>query len=272
MNALPLDGSAPDTFGSYAVPGHPAAPGYDPTSNRRKQPGAGAYPFLLLLSTTVAGLFCYLYLTKPVIVETAAAPAVVSPPAPVEPKPALPVVAPPVAATLPPAPVVQDKSTPVPAPPALTPSSQRLPGDVAPAVANPREALGKTGASPFEETNLRVQHVLIAEAPGGARSRLEFEVPVLYRSRNLRWSQAEVGEARELLGKLADYQEKTRTLRAEGIALLDAWNQLIGRSIPSAGLRADSLSLPANQNEAASSALPAALDTTEAIRINPAVQ
>jgi len=161
---------------------------------------------------------------------------------------------------------------------ALAPSSQKLPGDVppsvapsstTPAIAAPRKAIGKTGANPFEETNLRIQHVLIAEAPGGARSRLEFEVPVLYRSRDLRWSQTEVLQARELLGKFADYQEKNRALRAEGIVLLDAWNHLISRSIPGGVLRADSPSLPANQDEATASPQPSGLDTFEAIRLNP---
>lgn len=213
-----------------------------------------AYPWLLFLSTSVAGLFCYLYLTKPVIVSSPApAMEVKSEP------PSVPVAMP----SPTPAPMAKAESKPTA--PALAPSSQRLPGDATTALVAPKEAPGKTGASAFEETNLRVQHILIAEAAGGARSRLEFEVPVLYRSRNLRWGKQEVARARELLGKLADYQEKSRILRAEGIALLDAWNHLVNHSIPSAGLRADSPSLPANQDESARPA--ATLDTNNAIRL-----
>jgi hypothetical protein len=268
MNPLPADGSVPESFGASALSG--ASPGtHDAFSNRRKNgSGSTAYPFLLLLSTCVAGVFCYLYLTKPVIMEAAPATPVATPIA-VEEKPL---------AAAPPAPV----PTPVLQAPvekpvsstslALAPSSQKLPGDVVPSTAAPRKAMGKTGTNGFEETNLRIQHVLIAEAPGGARNRLEFEVPVLYRSRNLRWSTTEVAQARELLGKLADYQEKNRTLRAEGLVLLDAWNHLINRSIPGGVLRADSPSLPTNQDEANGSPQPSALDTTEAIRLNPAGQ
>ncbi len=252
MNPLPADGSAhsgvPDTF-----------------QNRRKHgQGSGAYPFLLLLSTAVAGLFCYLYLTKPVIVETTN----VSPEAPAvtEEKPLVATPPAPPTTPAPQAPAAKPAAAPALA---LAPSSQRLPGDDAPSTAQPRKAVSKTGASGFEETNLRIQHVLIAEAPGGARNRLEFEVPVLYRSRNLRWSSAEVAQARELLGKLADYQERNRALRAEGIVLLDAWNHLVNRSIPGSVLRADSPSLPANQDEAKGASPPSVLDTTEAIRLNP---
>jgi len=267
MNPLPVDGSVPESFGASALSG--ASNGtHDAYSNRRKNgSGSGAYPFLLLLSTGVAGLFCYLYLTKPVIVEAAA----VSPVAPVtiEEKPLAAAPSVPVPAPVPQVPVEKPVA---PASLALVPSSQKLPGDVGPSAAAPRKAIGKTGANVFEETNLRIQHVLIAEAPGGARNRLEFEVPVLYRSRNLRWSPAEVSQARELLGKLADYQEKNRALRAEGLVLLDAWNHLINRSIPGSVLRADSPSLPTNQDEANGSPQPSALDTTEAIRLNPVGQ
>ena len=264
MNPLPADGSVPESFGASPLSGASSG-AHDAYSNRRKHgSGPGAYPFLLLLSTGVAGLFCYLYLTKPVIVEAAAVSPVATPIA-IEEKPL--VAAPPAVA---PAPAPQAAEKPAaPATVALAPSSHKLPGDTAPAPAAPRKAIGKTNANVFEETNLRIQHVLIAEAPGGARNRLEFEVPVLYRSRNLRWSPAEVAQARELLGKLADYQEKNRNLRAEGIVLLDAWNHLINRSIPGGVLRADSPSLPANQDEANGSPQPSALDTTESIRLNP---
>lgn len=266
MNPLPADGSVPESFGASPLSGASSGT-HDAYSNRRKNgSGSGAYPFLLLLSTGVAGLFCYLYLTKPVIVEAAAPVSPVAVPVAVVEKP---LVAAPAVVAPAPAPQAPAERPAAPASVALAPSSQKLPGDTVPAPAAPRKTIGKTAANVFEETNLRIQHVLIAEAPGGARNRLEFEVPVLYRSRNLRWSPAEVAQARELLGKLADYQEKNRTLRAEGIVLLDAWNHLISRSIPGGVLRADSPTLPANQDEANGSPQPSALDTTESIRLNP---
>jgi hypothetical protein len=96
------------------------------------------------------------------------------------------------------------------------------------------------------------------------------DVPVLYQSRNLRWTEEEVATARNLLDRLADHQEKTKNLRAEGIALLDSWNPLIEKSIPSGDLRADSPSLPANQGDASQSPRPAMLNSTESIEIRTA--
>ena len=70
--------------------------------------------------------------------------------------------------------------------------------------------------------------------------------------------------------RMMDYQEKCQALRAEGVELLDAWNHLIDRSIPASDLRADSPSLPANQQDAADSPRPAGLITTESIQLQPA--
>ena len=76
-------------------------------------------------------------------------------------------------------------------------------------------------------------------------------------------------QARELLVRLMDYQEKSQLLRAEGVELLDAWNRLIEASIPATDLRADSPSLPANQEDAADAPRPAGLITTESIQLQP---
>lgn len=236
----------PQTGGSYS------------SSNRKSQVAQinRAYPWLLMASTLVAGFFCYLYMTKPVLLPG---------PEPV-------ILNPGVIAGESPAPASSGQSE---AAALAGPSRDRLPGDTQsagkPTLADPRSAaFRKSGAEgAYEETNLRVQHVLTAEAPGGEVNQITLNVPVLYRSRNLSWSQQDVAKARELMTRLADYQERTRALRAEGVSLMDAWNQLIDRSIPSAGLRADSPSLTANQGDAASGPRPPALDTTESIRIQP---
>jgi hypothetical protein len=65
------------------------------------------------------------------------------------------------------------------------------------------------------------------------------------------------------------YQEKSQQLRAEGVELLESWNHLIGNSIPATELRADSPSLPVNQQDAVDAARPAGLITTESIQITP---
>ena len=130
----------------------------------------------------------------------------------------------------------EDKST-------LLPTNDSLPGESR----SPASKTPATSGAKFEETNIRVQHVLDAESPSGDISRIIVDIPVLYQSRNLRWSQQEATEARALLTRLTDHQEKTRILRDEGAQLLSAWNDLMDRSVPTAALRADSPSLPENQ-------------------------
>ena len=213
------------------------------------------YPWLLTASTAVAALFCLMYITKPVIVPS---PATILP----------------TAASIKPT-LAMPGGTASPA--GLMPSATSLPGEQhprgssKPTPTDPRRALpGPPSASAFEETNLRIQHILTAQAPGGHLDRIDIDVPVLYQSRGLRWTADEVAEARELLVRLMNYQEKSQALRAEGSELLDSWNRLIGTSIPAADLRADSPSLPANQEDAAAAPRPASLITTDSIQIQPA--
>jgi hypothetical protein len=249
MKPLPAQNSSPIKTADRAMPSLPAALAVAPasysTSNRRASacPGQRVYPVLLFTSTAVAGMFCLMYLTKPFIQASQAV-----------------------------TPRFDDrqemvKAAPTPAKPEIMPDKDRLPGEK-PTGSSPRTT--SSSETPFENTNLRIQHILTAETPGGHTSRIDLDVPVLYQSRNLRWTPAEVAKARELLIRLADYQEKSRNLRLEGVELLDSWNQLIENSVPAAELRADSPTLPINQQDAADSPRPAGLDTTELIQIQPA--
>jgi hypothetical protein len=215
------------------------------SSNRRanKSPNQRVYPWLLFTSTAVAALFCLMYITKPVIMASQN-PIPTPPPSP----------APPHASS-------------TTANVALIPAKEELPGEK---TTPPDHASSSPAAAAFEQTNLRIQHILTAEAPGGHLAKIDIEVPVLYRSRNLRWTAAEVAEARTLLVRLADYQEKSQSLRAEGSELLDSWNRLVERSIPASDLRADSPTLPTNQQDAADAPRPAGLNTTNLIQIQPA--
>jgi hypothetical protein len=239
--ALSNDGGMPALPSPLVTPA-----GEYSASNRRASPVCGtqrAYPWLLFFSTAVAALFCMLYITKPVIIPS---PAMIAPATPLR-TPAA------------------EKAQPPPASSA-TPSASLLPA---------RDSLPGEGdsqppaVSHFEETNLRIQHVLTAEAPGGQLDRIILDVPVLYQSRNLRWTPDEVAAARELLIRLMDYQDKCRSLRVEGIGLLDAWNSLIERSIPATQVRADSPTLPANQQDAMEAPRPAGLMSTDSIQIQP---
>jgi hypothetical protein len=227
------------------------------TSNRRA-PSCSIqriYPLLLFTSTAIAALFCVMYVTKPVIVQE------ISSSRTSDPKPS----------TAPPPTTATTASEP-----GLMPGKDRLPGEGNPGSASSGTAPpvhAATASLPaFEETNLRIQHILTAEAPGGHLDRIDLDVPVIYQSRNLRWTTAEIAEARKLLGQLMDYQEKSRSLRAGGIELLESWNHLINKSIPSTDLRADSPSLPTNQSDAGTEPKAAALITNESIQIKPAGQ
>lgn len=219
-----------------------------PSNFRRSStPSQRAYPWLLVSSTIIASVFFFLYITKPVVHlagEKSPAPAVPTP-APETKTPAA--------------------GKPAALPKSLVPGSDKLPGDSA----GPAPSLAKKDTPAFEETNLRVQHVLTARISEGDISRLVLDVPVLYQSRQLRWTQEEVERARGLLARLSDYQEKSRNLRTEGNALLSEWNQLVGKSIPAQELRADSPSLPMNQREAGSSDAPSGFDSSESIQLNP---
>jgi hypothetical protein len=222
------------------------------TTNRRTSTSrvSRVYPWLLVASTAVAAVFCLMYITKPFIVSPQAV-------GPGNPPTAVPA-----------------KTLAAAAPQAgLMPSHDRLPGEKS-TRETPRDAViaARASSAPvaFEQTNLRIQHILTAEAPGGTLARINLDVPVLYQSRNLRWTASEVAEARALLVRLADYQDKSRMLRAEGAELLDSWNHLIERSIPAGDLRADSPTLPANQQDTADAPRPAGLDTRELIQIQPA--
>lgn len=220
---------------------------------------------MLAASTAIAGVFCLMYVTKPVL---QASQSNISAPtsAPILPK-------------------TGESSNEQIHPSAepnktatstgnLMPNPDRLPGEkvVSPSFVQETSQPRPAPSPVFEQTNLRVQHILNADAPGGYHEKIELKVPVLYQSRNLRWTAAEVIEAREILARLADYQEKTQNLRAEGTLLLESWNRLIERSIPSSELRADSPTIPMNQQDAANSPRPMGLDTTELIRIQPAVK
>jgi len=202
------------------------APGTYSRSNRRIAPTCGTqryYPLLLIASTAVAAIFCFAYITKPVIISESAQ-----------------------------EPALTEKSNLAEAlnpSDSILPSSSNLPGEkaVGNSIGRSGEVLSAPNTQGFEETNLRMQHILDAESPSGDIHRMVIDVPVLYKSRNLRWSQLEVTKARALLQELEKHQEQTRALRDKGKLLLEDWNTLLDSSIPDEVLRADSLSLPINQ-------------------------
>lgn len=222
-----------------------------PAANRRAGtcPVQRAYPWLLVASTALAAVFCGLYLNKPVIIASGGPGPSVTATAPAPPFPALASAAPKKPAD------------------SLMPRGSDLPGDTSkPQAADPRR-LASAEAGPegaFEETNLRIQHVLKAQGPAGEDlGKIMLEVPVLYRSRALRWTPEDVTQARDLMARISNYQEASRMIRDEGQKLLGEWNALVGESIPAPVLRADSPSLSSELQPATGEEL----DSTQAIEI-----
>lgn len=209
------------------------------------------YPWLLFASTAVSATFCLAYITKPVVISSPAAPPLSQLQDPVNfrnpDEPASKQIA-----------KANHAAT-------LLPDENALPGTAAPS--DGTASLNPVLASDFEETNIRIQHVLDAEFPSGDVSRIIVDVPVLYRSRSLHWNQEQTSRARVLLDRLAIYQDQIRALRGEGSALLDEWNGLISESIPGAALRADSPSLPTNQQDEFTPGSTRGADTVDTIKL-----
>ncbi|MCU0796861.1 MAG: hypothetical protein MUF31_13110 [Akkermansiaceae bacterium] len=231
----PLPGTRGERSGSVLPQTIDLTPTSHSGGNQRRgnATGQAAYPWLLLASTLLAGVFCVLYLTKPVIAtETVQIPT----------------------------PQAAPKE---PAPPAETPETRADPESPA---AVPPGALAAAPANPFEETNLRIQHVLAANGPQGEDlGRLTLDVPVLYASGSIRWTQADVDLARDLLTRIRTYQSRSLELREEAVKLISEWDALMLRSIPEPALRADSPTLPENQGTGTADA--AELKSTESIEI-----
>jgi len=239
MNPIPSENPKPAHATGLDAP---AASLAETLANKRKQqarvnrrasasPSNRAYALLLVTSTLVAAAFCLLYITKPVIVTM--------PETTIQ--------------------VPDGALARTPDPRAETPAAESTDGP-----SGIRASHGN-----HEETNLRVQHVLNATTADGDLSRVVLDVPVIYASRHLRWTDAEVAHARAIHARLADFHEQSRLLRDLGAGILADWNALIEQSIPVADLRADSPSLPANQEDAARLPRPTILDSTDAIEIQP---
>lgn len=220
--------------------GHP----HHHSNNRRSFQGQRAYPIMLIASTLIAGAFCYLYITKPYIEPVVVQPATAPATTPVK--------------TTPKTEITKAKPDPQVSPTADKP--------VRPEVVAPQELVATKG-EPFEETNLKIQHVLGATGPGGEDlGRIMLEVPVLYQSGTIRWTQQDVNEARALLVRINEYQQRSRALRDEAVTLISQWDDLMIRSIPDAVLRVDSPTLPENQGVGTADQAP--IKSTESIEID----
>lgn len=214
-----------------------------------------AYHWLLIASLLLSSILCWLYVTKPVIVENVASNASES-------------------GMETSGPGGQSASSRVAA---LVPSSDALPGETSSEDNIPRKispgqlAASSLAVSPFspgwESTNLKVQHILSADTGGEELEKIVLDVPVLYQSRSLRWTHDNITQARKIMQRLVVYESHLNQLRNEGQQILQDWNQLVEDTMPANALRADSPSLPHNHGESGVSGdLP---DSSSLIKVGP---
>lgn len=215
-------------------------------NSRVDRPDA-AYHWLLITSLILTSIMCWLYVTKPVIVQNRAS-------NDVQLDEALP------------SHTGNSQSGRVST---LVPSDDVLPGSKLPSSVersissdshlqktssgvlaesghmadNPLFSLG------WESTNLKMQHMLSADAGGDEREEIVLDVPVLYETRTMRWSVADIAEARELMQRLIVYEGNLKNLRSDGQEILKEWNELIENTTPTDVLRGDSPSLPKNHGQ-----------------------
>jgi hypothetical protein len=114
----------------------------------------------------------------------------------------------------------------------------------------------QTEGTPFEPTSLFVNRTLVAvgidpEFPQTPQwtSTIPLNIPVIYRSRTLVWTQEDFVQARKIVEELQDLLKKSKELPAQFEALSRRWNALVEKGTPSAVLMADSPSLPSNQGD-----------------------
>lgn len=210
-----------------------------------------AYPWLLGISTGLSVVLCWMYVTKPVIVEATDQVIEDSLSATgnnnVEVLSGLESDNETNATSV----VVTDEKS-------LIPSSSGLPGSLG---GGPVDAIAPEGVvtvpttiadpltlSGWEETNHKVQHVLQADYGNGSIEKISVDVPVFYQTRTMGWSPTDIAEARELLSRLMVYEANIHKLKEEGDAMLVEWNSLLDRTVPTESLRADSPSLPYNHS------------------------
>lgn len=224
-----------------------------------------AYPWLLGASSCLSAMLCWMYVTKPVVTqssEPSSGAALEQPVANVA------------DARLTIAKVAGDQSAPPKTGVDLMPSDTSLPGEVASNVAatatpttltNPQMiAPGKLAASHrgkagsdvglgWESTNLKVQHILSADAGNGDLEKIVINVPVLYETRTMRWATGDIAKARNVMARLMIYERNLTNMRREGQGIMKDWNDLLEGSVPAPALRADSPSLPYNHGQGAQS-------------------
>ncbi len=172
------------------------------------------YPPLLFLSTTLTGVFLFLYVTKPVIVKEAS----------------------PVAQMATESPALVEKTSPVATsvPEELSPwpEAEMLIADQLPGLTPMNfEPVVETELSMLP-TTLGVEQIVKVESLNGELEEFTVSLPVLYPENMLSWNEDSIMEARVLASDIESHLEKVREVQSNGVRLLENWNHLVSKSIP----------------------------------------
>ena len=170
------------------------------------------YPPLLFFSTTLTAVFFYLYLSKPVIVESVGPAATVYETQKVDTLQ--------LAET---SPVVAEEEELSPWPEAEALIANELPG---------LQPLGSeaTQSPNMIPTTLGVDKVVGMASLSGELEELSKSLPVLFPENTSSWSEESLDHAQKLVSEIEAHSEAARAIQKDGVELLEKWNLLMEKS------------------------------------------
>lgn len=177
------------------------------------------YPPLLFFSTTLTGIFFFLYLTKPVLVESSGS----APSAPTAEVISESVVREEAA-------VAEEELSPFP-------EEVMVPGEDLPGL-QPLSII-KPDRPAMLATTLGVEQIVQVESLNGELEEFTISLPVLYPENMLSWNESSIVEAQRLAHEIEMHLEQVRSVQANGVKLLEDWNRLVSSSVPSEVLLED---------------------------------
>ena len=175
------------------------------------------YPPLLFLSTTLTGIFLFLYVTKPVIVEGVSEEGLVASKIVQQVSPQESVVEA----------VAQEELSPFPDAGMLT--TQALPGFEA----QQAEVISEPV---LRQTVLSAEQIVEVESLSNELEKVSVSLSVFYPENLLSWNEESIFEAQILARDIELHLEKVREVQANGIDLLENWNRIISNSSPTSVL------------------------------------
>ena len=216
-------------------------------ANSRVDRPDAAYHWLLITSLILTSIMCWLYVTKPVIVQNGAFNDVqhdgTLPGSMGNSQPGRVSTLVPSDDVLPGSKLPSSVDRKISSGSHLQQTSSGMLAESGHVADNPLFSLG------WESTNLKIQHIFSADTGGDELEKIVLDVPVLYETRSMRWSVADVAQARELMQRLIVYEGNLKNLRSDGQEILQEWNELIENTTPIDVLRGDSPSLPKNHGQ-----------------------